>query len=447
MPPIPCIHLKPGRDKPVRQRHPWIFSGAIDRVDGAPESGAVVDVRGADGAWLARGHFSAASQIRVRAMTWDADEALDEAAWRWRLASAAALRARLGLLADPDAACRLVHAESDGLPGLIVDRYGPWLIVQALSAGADAARALLAPLLVEALAPFAPVRGVYERSTDDVRDKEGLPSVEGSLWGETPPAVVTVREPGAGGPIEFDVDVIGGHKTGAYLDQAVNRRIVAGWCAGADVLNAFSYTGGFALHALAAGARRVTNVDSSGPALVRAAAAATRAGWTVDAGSADGLDEDGGGTGRMTNTLANVFGYLRACRAAGRTFDVVILDPPKFVHHAEQVEKAARAYKDLMYVGLQVLRPDGILASFSCSGLLTADLFWKIAFAAATDAGRDVQILARLEQPPDHPVRLCFPEGAYLKGLIGRVMPCYTPPNACSMPRDPAAEPHPPAES
>ncbi|MEO8084240.1 MAG: class I SAM-dependent methyltransferase [Ardenticatenales bacterium] len=434
---LPRVVLRLDRDKPVRQRHPWIFSGAIDRVEGAPERGAVTDVFDADGAWLARGHFSGASQIRVRIMTWEEAEPLDAEAWRWRLARAVALRARLGLMADPDGACRLVHAESDGLPGLIVDRYGPWLVLQALSAGADTARETIVPLLAEVVAAHVPVRGIYERSTDDVRDKEDLAPVAGPLWGDAPPESVTVREPGVAGPVEYDVDLAGGHKTGAYLDQAANRRTVAGWCAGADVLNAFSYTGGFALHALAAGARHVINVDSSGPALAQAAAAAVRAGWTVDVGREDAMDDEGGAVDvepaaepdgapaspRMTNVEANVFGYLRACRAAGRTFDVVILDPPKFVHHAGQVDKAARAYKDMMFVGLQVLRPGGILAAFSCSGLLTPDLFQKIAFAAATDAQRDAQILLRLEQSGDHPVRLCFPEGAYLKGLLCRVMP------------------------
>lgn len=422
------IVLKSGRDKPVRNGHPWIFSGAVGTLSGDPQGGDVVDVCDAEGAWLARGHYSPSSQIVVRLMTWDEDEDLDGDAWRWRLTRAVALRARLGLLADPDGACRLVHAESDGLPGLVVDRYGPWLVLQALSVGADAARARIAPLIAEAVAVHVPVRGVYERSTDDVRDKEGLAPTAGPLWGEPPPPSVTVRERGVADPIDFDVDIVAGHKTGAYLDQATNRRTVAGWCGGADVLNAFSYTGGFALHALAAGARHVVNVDSSGPALAQAAAAAARAGWVVADGREDAEDADAGAaaatdTGRMTNVETNVFGYLRACRAAGRSFDVVILDPPKFVHHAGQVDKAARAYKDLMYVALQILRPEGILATFSCSGLLTTDLFGKIAFGAATDAGRDVQILERLGQPADHPVRLAFPEGAYLKGLVCRVMP------------------------
>lgn len=418
------VVLKPGRDKPVRQRHPWVFSGAVAAVEGAPAPGDVVDVVTADGDWVGRGHFSPASQIVVRVMTLDADEALDDDAWRWRIARAVALRARLGLLARADGGCRIVHAESDGLPGLVVDRYGPWLVIQALTAAVDARRDAIARLVADAVGAVATVRGVYERSADDVRAKEGLGPVEGVRLGEPPPVPLAVHEPGVAGDVALLVDVVGGHKTGAYLDQALNRRAVAAWCGGADVLNAFAYTGGFALHALAAGARRVTNVDSSAPALAVAAAAAGTAGWAVDVGRPDAADDaPAAAGGRMTNVEANVFGYLRACRAAGRTFDVVILDPPKFVHHAGQVEKAARAYKDLMLVGLQVLRPDGILAAFSCSGLLPNALFDQILFAAATDADRDVQVVERLSQPPDHPVRAAFPEGAYLKGRVGRVLP------------------------
>ncbi len=421
---IARVVLKPGREKPVRQRHPWVFSGAVAAIDGAPAPGDVVDVVAAAGDWVGRGHISPASQIVVRVMTLDAAETLDDDAWRWRIERAVALRARLGLLARPDGACRLVHAESDGLPGLVVDRYADWLVIQLLTAGADARRDALVRLLAEAVGRHAAVRGVYERSTDEVRAKEGLAAEQGVRLGEAPPVPIAIAEPGVRGDVALDVDVVAGHKTGAYLDQAANRRAVAAWCGGADVLNAFSYTGGFALHALAAGAQRVTNVDSSAPALARAAATAAAAGWAVDDGSPDAADGAPiAPAGRMTNVEANVFGYLRACRAAGRTFDVVILDPPKFVHHAGQVEKAARAYKDLMWVGLQVLRPDGILAAFSCSGLLSTDLFGKILFAAATDAERDVQVVARLSQPPDHPVRAAFPEGAYLKGVIARALP------------------------
>lgn len=415
----PRLHLRPGRDKPVRQRHPWIFSGAVARVEGRLGPGGPVEVVGADGATLARGYGNPASQIRARILTWDPDEAPDADAWRRRLAAAVAERARDGRLAAPDGACRLAFAESDGLPGLVVDRYGPWLVLQALTAGADVRKAQLAADAAELVAAYTPVRGVYERSDVEVRAKEGLEQATGVLWGEAPPEELVVAEPGPGGAtIRMAVDVRTGHKTGAYLDQADNRRRVAAWCAGAEVLNAFSYTGGFGLHALAAGATRVLNVDSSADALDAAAANAARAGRAVvraDDPRAPELQDAPFGC-----CEGNVFGVLRALREAERRFDAIVLDPPKFVHQAGQVERASRAYKDLALVSLQILRPGGILATFSCSGLLSADLFQKIAFGAALDAERDVAIVETLGHPPDHPVLLSFPEGAYLKGLVCR---------------------------
>lgn len=413
------IVLRPGREKPVRQRHPWVFSGAVARVEGTLEPGGAVDVVGPGGAVLARGYGNPASQIRARILTWDPDEAPDLRAWRRRLDAAVAERARDGRLAAPDGACRLVFAESDGLPGLVVDRYGPWLVLQALTAGADVVRREMAAEAAERVAAHTLVRGVFERSDVDVRAKEGLPEATGVLWGEAPPAEIVVAEPAhGGGTVAYGVDVARGHKTGAYLDQADNRRRVAAWCAGAEVLNAFAYTGGFGLHALAAGARHVLNVDSSAEALDAAAANAARLGWATALG-ADVL-APALGAAPFACAPGNVFVVMRALRAAGRTFDAVILDPPKFVHAASQVDRAARAYKDLALVGLQLLRPGGILATFSCSGLLAPELFQKIVFGAAVDAGRDVAILERLAQPPDHPVLLSFPEGAYLKGLVCR---------------------------
>jgi len=413
------IILKAGREKPVRQRHPWVFSGAIARTEGALAPGDPVDVLDADGTLLARGYGNRASQIRARLMTWDPDEQPDAGAWRRRLAASVAERAGDGRLAAPDSACRLVFAESDGLPGLIVDRYGPWLVLQALTAGVEVRKAALAKAVAELVAIHTPVEGVFERSDVDVRAKEGLAEATGVLWGAAPPAEILVAEPGAGGrAVVMGVDVAGGHKTGAYLDQADNRRRVAAWCAGADVLNGFAYTGGFGLHALAAGARRVLNIDSSSAALDSAIANAERMGFATAKGDdplAPELE-----AAAFACSEGNVFGVLRACRAAERTFDAVIVDPPKFVHSASHVDKAARAYKDLALVALQILRPGGILATFSCSGLLTPDLFQKIVFGAAVDAGRDVAIVERLAQPPDHPVLLSFPEGSYLKGLVCR---------------------------
>ena len=411
---MPNVTLKPGREKSVRNRHPWLFSGAIERIERSAQDGAVVEVLAADGAWLARGYLNRRSQIQVRLLTWSQDEAIDESFWRRRLQRAIAGRAALA--ADPHTnAYRLVHAESDGLPGLIVDRYGDWLAVQCLTLGIERVK----PLLVELLAELCQPQGIVERSDVDVRGKEGLAPAAGLLWGRLPPALAAAGAPAdsrdaAPGLVEivehgqrFLVDLLGGQKTGFYLDQRENRRRVAAYCAGGRVLNAFAYTGGFGVYALAAGAQHIVNLDSSLEALELGERNLARNGFDPD-GQAEGVAGD-------------VFQVLRAWRAAGERFDVVILDPPKFAHSQAQVERAARAYKDINLLAMQLLRPGGALASFSCSGLVSADLFQKIVFGAALDAGREAQIVERLSQGPDHPVLLSFPEGEYLKGLICRV--------------------------
>lgn len=397
------VILKAGRERPLQQRHPWVFSGAVATTRGAPATGAPVELLGADGEWLARGFYSAASQIRVRAASWDADEALDTAWLRRRLARA--LQARAGLAEAPDSACRLAFSESDGLPGLIIDRYGPFLVVQLLTQAMAVRSAELTEALVELVGP----RGIYERSDAEVRAKEGLPAQEGLLWGEAPPAQLRLRPlhlPGtAGEPPALLVDLQSGQKTGHYLDQAANRARVAAYCGGARVLDGFCYSGGFSLYAALAGAAQLTLIDSSAPALALARANLALVAPQTPAELLEG----------------NVFQVLRGYRAEGRSFDVIVLDPPKFVHSQAQIERAARAYKDINLLAMQLLSPGGILASFSCSGLLSADLFQKIVFGAALDAQREVQIVERLGQAPDHPVLLSFPEGEYLKGLLCRV--------------------------
>jgi 23S rRNA (cytosine1962-C5)-methyltransferase len=391
--------LKVGREKPARQRHPWIFSGAIQRIDGDVEEGGIADVVSASGEFLARGYVNRRSQIVARLLTWDEDEAIDEAFWRSRLERA--IRAR----SSEDSACRYINAESDGLPGLVVDRYGAWLIVQVLTLGIERIKNELVNWLVGWLVD---ARGVYERSDVDVREKEGLPQATGVLHGEEPPDEIEIAEPGPGGrSLRFLVDVKRGHKTGFYLDQRDNRRKVAAYCQDAEVLNLFSYTGGFAVHALAAGARSIVNVDSSADAL----ALAKR---NVALNGCAARDED--------FVEADVFSLLRKYRAEGRTFDVIMADPPKFVHAVGQIDKAARAYKDLNLVAMQILRPGGTLATFSCSGLVSPDLFQKIVFGASVDAGRDAQIVEKLSQAGDHPILLSFPEAEYLKGLVCRVL-------------------------
>jgi 23S rRNA (cytosine1962-C5)-methyltransferase len=392
----PRILLKPGREKSVLHRHPWVFSGAIARMEGDPRPGAVVEVADSAGRFLARGTYSARSQIRVRLCTWNAAEPVDRAFLRHRLQRARAGRAALEH-DPPTTAYRLVHAESDGLPGVIVDRYGPYLVLQLLSQGAAAWRDDLVALLAEEFSP----QGIYARDDAAVRALEGLAQGTGLLWGTEPPERITVDE----GGLQFLVDVRHGQKTGAYLDQRENRRRVAPFCAGREVLDVFTGTGWFAAHAARAGAAAVLGLDSSGEALILA----------VENARTNGIE------GQIRWQEGEAFVALRELRAAGRTFDVVILDPPKFAHRQSQVLSATRGYKDINLLGMRLLRPGGLLATFSCSGLVSADLFQKVVFGASVDAGRDAQIIAHLSQGADHPVLLTFPEGAYLKGLLCRV--------------------------
>ena len=391
------VTLKPGREKPLHNRHPWVFSGAIAHAEGDP--GGLVDVRDSAGEFLARGYYNPHSQICVRLLTWDESEDINADFWRRRLVQA--IEGRAALAASPDLdAYRLVHAESDGLPGLIVDRYGDFLVLQALTLGVERVK----PVLVEALTALCTPRGIVERSDVDVREKEGLPETIGPLWGEEPPDPLEIREHG----LRYHVNVRTGHKTGFYLDQRISRRwlLTEAALAGRGVLNAFSYTGSFGVCAGAGGAASIVNVDSSGEALEMARENMALNGF-------DGIPTD--------YLEANVFTQLRIWRGEGRTFDVIILDPPKFAHNPRQIEKAARGYKDINLLAFQLLRPNGLLITFSCSGVVSADLFQKIVFGASVDAGRDAQIVAWFGQPADHPVLLTFPEGAYLKGLACRV--------------------------
>ena len=394
----PRLTLKPKRDRSVRQRHPWLFSGAIARSDDV-QDGKLVDVVSAGGEWLARGYLNRRSQIAVRLLTWEREQAIDGAFWRGRLERAIAGRA--ALRAAPDvSAYRLVNAESDGLPGLVLDRYGEWLVLQALTLGMERHKRELVELL--ATLDLGGVRGIYERSDDQMREKEGLGSAVGLLWGDEPPELVEISEHGH----RFLVDLRAGHKTGFYLDQRENRARLPAYCAGAEVLNAFAYSGAFGVYALGGGAAHVVNVDTSEGALALA-------GRHVEL---NGLASD-----RVTHENADVFGQLRAYRAAGRQFDLVVLDPPRFARSRGHLKRASRGYKDINWVSLQIIRPGGVLITFSCSGLVSRELFQKIVFGAALDAGRDVHIIAHLSQASDHPIALTFPEAAYLKGLICRV--------------------------
>ena len=402
------VILKKGRAKPVLRRHPWIFSGAIQRLEGHPVDGDIVEVRDAGNNWLARGYINRQSQIRVRLLTWREDEAIDADFWRRRLERAIA--GRRGLSEDPTTtAYRLAHAESDYLPGLIVDRYGDWLVTQFLTLGMDRQR----DLIVEALADLLAPKGIYERSDVDVREKEGLAQRTGLLWGTEPPELIEMEENG----YRFLVDVREGHKTGFYLDQRENRARLSAFCKDAEVLDAFAYTGGFAVYA--AGAAQVMLVDSSAPALelARRNLALNRAGSVSQVRNPSLLGREG----RFKYVEGNVFNVLRGYRAEGRRFDVIVLDPPKFAHSRRDVQNASRAYKDINLLAFQLLRAGGVLFTYSCSGAVDANLFQKIVFGAVADTERRAQIIERLSQGADHPVALTFPEGDYLKGLVCRV--------------------------
>ena len=390
------VILKPGREKPVLNRHPWVFSGAIRRIEGDVEDGDLVRVADSRSQYLATGYLNRRSQIVVRLLTWHPEEEIDDSFWRRRLARAVEGRVRLAEFPATNA-YRLVHAEADGLPGLIVDRYGDWLVVQCLTLGMARRRDQIVSIL--ASSADAP-RGIYARDDADVRRKEGLALETGLLWGEEPPDLLEIVEDGH----RFLVDVRAGHKTGFYLDQRDNRRKTSTLCGSAEVLDVFAYTGGFAVYAGQAGAHSVVNLDTSVEALTLA-------------------EKNLALNGCKPQELiaGDAFQILRDYRDQGRGFDVVILDPPKFAASRAQVVGASRGYKDINLLALQLLRPGGYLVTFSCSGLVSADLFQKIVFGASVDAGRDVQVLERLAQGSDHPVLLTFPESAYLKGLICRV--------------------------
>ncbi len=397
------ITLRPGRERPVIQRHPWVFSGAIDSVRGDPAEGEAVDVLAPSGDWLARGLWSGTSQIRARLCAWDPNQLLDEEWLRERIARAVSGRA--GMADGEDGACRLVFSEADGLPGLIVDRYGVHLVIQILTQGMEARRAEVLRALVDLLAPH----GIFERSDNDMREKEGLPPGDGLLWGAEPPDQIALLPAMAVGtsvtPPRLLADLRTGQKTGFYLDQSHNRARVAAYCQGANVLDCFAYSGGFSAYAARAGATSLTLIDTSLTALDLARQNLALNLITTPADYVEG----------------NVFKVLRAYRAEGRRFDVIILDPPKFANTQAQVNHASRGYKDINWLAMQLLSPGGVLATFSCSGQISPDLFQKIVFGASVDAGRDVQIIERLGQSPDHPILLTFPESEYLKGFVCRV--------------------------
>ena len=388
------IVLKRGREKSLRRRHPWIFSGALEKVEGNPASGDTVEVRSADGQTLALAAWSPESQIRARVWSFDASTRIDDAFFRARIERAVALRSALPAARHTNA-MRLVHGESDGLPGLVVDRYADVLVAQFLSAGAERWRE---PIL-DALAESTGCEAIYERSDAEVRTIEGLASRSGFARGNRDAQRCPIVEYG----LNFRVDVEAGQKTGFFLDQRENRQRVRALAAGREVLDCFAYTGGFSIAALAGGAKRVLALESSAPALEVAR----------ENLAANPLD-----AARLEFAQADVFGHLRQLRDRGSAFDLVVLDPPKFAPTAALAKNAARAYKDINLLALKLLKAGGLLATFSCSGGVSAELFQSIVAGAAVDAGADAKIIERFGAAADHPVALNFPEGEYLKGLL-----------------------------
>ncbi|WP_153447061.1 class I SAM-dependent methyltransferase [Vibrio algicola] len=392
----PAIYLVKGREKALLRRHPWIFSRGIQKVEGKPELGDTVDVFSNNGQWLAKAAFSPQSQIRARVWSFEKED-IDTEFFVKRLQDAQAMRepiiARGGLTGY-----RLIAGESDGLPGITIDRYQDFLVCQLLSAGAEAKR----ELLIDAIKQVFPTCSIYERSDVSVRKKEGLKERQGIIHGEMPPSSLVIEENG----VKIQVDIVKGHKTGFYLDQRDSRQQAMKYVEGKSVLNCFSYTGGFGLYALKGNAAHVVNADVSQPALDNAKANAELNGFDVS--KAEFLNAD-------------VFKLLREYRENGTKFDVVIMDPPKFAESKAQLNGACRGYKDINMLAMQILNPGGTLLTYSCSGLMETNLFQKIIADAALDAGRRVQFIERFAQAADHPVDSAYPEGFYLKGFACQV--------------------------
>lgn len=389
----PSITLKPGREKALNRRHPWIFSMAIKSLNGKAPSGSTVDILDSKGQWLASGAYSPESQIRVRIWSFEQDVAIDTEFFIERIKAASNSRTEL-IKQQSLTGYRLVAAESDYLPGITIDHYDNTLVCQLLSAGAEFNRVHI----VAALESLYPSYNIYDRSDVDVRKKEGLEPVKGLIKGEEPCELTVVKENG----VDILVDIANGHKTGFYFDQRDNRRIAGEFCKGKQVLNCFSYTGTFGIYALKEGASHFTNVDLSQSALDIAKK-------NIEINNLD--------LSKVDFVQADVFKLLRRYRDEGKTFDVIILDPPKFADNKSQLNGACRGYKDINMVAMQLLNPGGTLLTYSCSGLMPSDLFQKIVADAALDAKRDAQIIARLSQASDHPIASTFPEGFYLKGL------------------------------
>jgi 23S rRNA (cytosine1962-C5)-methyltransferase len=387
------VVLKPGREKSLLRRHPWIFSGALQEADSNIASGSTVDLLSSDQRFLARASYSPHSQIRARVWTFEG-EVVDIDFFHKRVQTAIEMRRRLNVESQSNA-YRLIYAESDYLPGLIVDRYADVLVLQSLTAGSEYWKETFADLLIEETG----LSTIYERSDADVRQLEALQPKTGLLRGTIPDTQITIHE----NNLKFKVNLAEGHKTGFYLDQRANRLRVRELANDKDVLDCFCYTGGFTVNALAGGAKSVLSVDSSADALELCKENIALNDLPVT---------------RHSSLEGDVFQVLRKFRDENRSFDMIILDPPKFAPTSAHADKATRAYKDINLLAFKLLRPNGILVTFSCSGGVDSALFQKIVAGSALDAGVEAQIVEHLSQGSDHPISLHFPEGAYLKGLV-----------------------------
>lgn len=390
---MPSVILKKSADSFIKRKHPWIFSGAIEKVEGNPSNGDTVQIFTSNKKLVGSGSFSPESQIRVRAWSFDPEEKIDEDFFRRKIMLALEIRKQI-IDTSKTNAYRVINAESDGLPGLVVDRYADFFVCQFLSTGTEVNKKVIVEILDNIFKP----NSIYERSDIDVRTKEGLQPIKGLLKGNIPDDLIEVRENG----FKFLVDIKGGHKTGFYLDQRDNRKLVTDFAKGRTVLNCFSYTGGFSVYALASGAAKITQIEASSSAIEL---------------SNKNLEPNNLNSSLVENINGDVFEVLRKFRDERKTFDLIILDPPKFTESVSQIQKASRGYKDINLLAMKLLNPGGILFTFSCSGHISPELFQKIVADAALDSGREVKIMKQLTQSSDHPISTNFPEGLYLKGL------------------------------
>ena len=388
------IFLKKSADSFIKRKHPWIFSGAVEKVEGNPSNGETVQILTSNNTFVGFGSYSPSSQIRVRILSFNPDEKIDSDFFRSKILASSDARKKIIDTLQTNA-YRIINAESDGLPGLIVDQYSEFLVCQFLSSGSEFNKNIIVEILNEKFKP----KGIFERSDVEVRIKENLQPEKGLLKGIIPDDLVEVKENG----LRFLVDIKNGHKTGFYLDQRDNRKLVSEFSKGKSVLNCFSYTGGFSVYALAAGAEKITQVEASASAIEI---------------SNQNFELNNHSSSSVENINGDVFEVLRKFRDERKTFDLIILDPPKFAESASQISKASRGYKDINLLAIKLLNPGGILFTFSCSGHISQELFQKIIAGAALDSGREVKIIKQLTQSADHPVPLNFPEGLYLKGLV-----------------------------